>query len=140
MHHRLMAAGIRVVKLNGGMAAGAREAALSSYNHDVDVVVILISLKAGSVALNLTVASHIYLMDPWWNPAAEYQAMYRRRKKKARALAEGATPAVDIRDDRIGPVSKRIRSIGRHRETRRRQRRRGLGTLSVTHASVATHG
>ncbi len=35
--------------------------------------VILISLKAGGVALNLTVASHIYLMDPWWNPAAEYQ-------------------------------------------------------------------
>ena len=36
--------------------------------------VILISLKAGGVALNLTVASRIFLMDPWWNPAAEYQA------------------------------------------------------------------
>ena len=40
--------------------------------------VILISLKAGGVALNLTVASHIYLMDPWWNPAAEYQVALTR--------------------------------------------------------------
>jgi hypothetical protein len=35
--------------------------------------VLLISLKAGGVALNLTAANHIFLMDPWWNPAAEMQ-------------------------------------------------------------------
>ena len=73
-------AGIRVVKLNGGMAASAREAALTSYKEDPRIVVILISLKAGGVALNLTVASHIYLMDPWWNPAAEYQAIDRAHR------------------------------------------------------------
>ncbi len=37
----------------------------------------LISLKAGGVALNLTAASRVYLMDPWWNPAAEAQAAVR---------------------------------------------------------------
>ena len=47
---------------------------------DAAVTVILISLKAGGVALNLTVASHIYLMDPWWNPAAEYQAIDRAHR------------------------------------------------------------
>jgi DNA repair protein RAD16 len=40
----------------------------------------LISLKAGGVALNLTVASRIFLMDPWWNPASEYQAIDRTHR------------------------------------------------------------
>ena len=75
-----MAAGIRVVKLNGGMAASAREACLKAYKEDPSITVILISLKAGGVALNLTVASHIFLMDPWWNPAAEYQAIDRAHR------------------------------------------------------------
>ena len=35
--------------------------------------VFLISLKAGGVALNLTEANRVYLMDSWWNPAVEYQ-------------------------------------------------------------------
>jgi SNF2 family DNA or RNA helicase len=47
----------------------------------------LISLKAGGVALNLTVANHIFLMDPWWNPAAEMQVrifyLYKRSLKFA---------------------------------------------------------
>ena len=37
----------------------------------------LISLKAGGVGLNLTEADYIYLVDPWWNPAAENQAIDR---------------------------------------------------------------
>jgi DNA repair protein RAD16 len=41
------------------------------------VVVFLMSLKAGGVALNLTAASHVMLMDPWWNPAVEQQAQDR---------------------------------------------------------------
>ncbi|CAM6005101.1 unnamed protein product [Sphagnum balticum] len=40
-------------------------------------LVFLMSLKAGGVALNLTVASHVFLMDPWWNPALEQQAQDR---------------------------------------------------------------
>lgn len=60
--------------------AGARETYLKAFKEDPGVVAILISLKAGGVALNLTVASHIYLMDPWWNPAAEYQAIDRAHR------------------------------------------------------------
>jgi DNA repair protein RAD16 len=44
------------------------------------VKVLLISLKAGGVALNLTVASHIFIIDPWWNPAAEMQAIDRTHR------------------------------------------------------------
>ncbi|XP_049414536.1 DNA repair protein RAD16-like [Solanum stenotomum] len=39
--------------------------------------ILLMSLKAGGVALNLTVASHVFIMDPWWNPAVEQQAQDR---------------------------------------------------------------
>jgi len=42
-----------------------------------DAQVFLISLKAGGVGLNLTAASYIFLMDPWWNPAVESQAIDR---------------------------------------------------------------
>ena len=62
------------------MTASARENVLNAFKHEPAVTVILISLKAGGVALNLTVASHIYLMDPWWNPAAEYQAIDRAHR------------------------------------------------------------
>ena len=37
--------------------------------NNVEVTVFLVSLKAGGVALNLTEASRVYLMDSWWNPA-----------------------------------------------------------------------
>ncbi|EOD20818.1 hypothetical protein EMIHUDRAFT_75096 [Emiliania huxleyi CCMP1516] len=62
------------------MSVAAREGVLNSFKDDFGTRVILISLKAGGVALNLTVASHIYLMDPWWNPAAEYQAIDRAHR------------------------------------------------------------
>jgi len=80
LEHRIAKTGVRVVKLNGGMNPAQREAVISAFKEDPDVRVILISLKAGGVALNLTVATHIYLMDPWWNPAAEYQAIDRAHR------------------------------------------------------------
>lgn len=41
--------------------------------NNVHVTVFLVSLKAGGVALNLTEASTVFLMDSWWNPAVEYR-------------------------------------------------------------------
>jgi DNA repair protein RAD16 len=51
--------------------------AIEKFNTDPDCCVFLISLKAGGLALNLTVAQNCFLMDPWWNPAAEFQAIDR---------------------------------------------------------------
>ena len=45
-----------------------------------DVQVFLISLKAGGVGLNLTAAEYVFLMDPWWNPAVENQAIDRSHR------------------------------------------------------------
>lgn len=47
------------------------------FMNTTDCTVFLLSLKAGGVALNLTEASRVFIMDPWWNPSAEVQAMDR---------------------------------------------------------------
>jgi DNA repair protein RAD16 len=61
--------GVRI--LHGGMDVKSRDESLRTFREDSSVRVLLMSLKAGGVALNLTVASEVYLMDNWWNPAAE---------------------------------------------------------------------
>ncbi|REC63805.1 ATP-dependent helicase [Chryseobacterium pennae] len=50
---------------------------VANFQENEDVRVFLISLKAGGVGLNLTQADYIYLIDPWWNPATENQAIDR---------------------------------------------------------------
>ncbi len=54
-----------------------REAVVNSFQQDEETRVFLISLKAGGVGLNLTEADYVYLIDPWWNPAVENQAIDR---------------------------------------------------------------
>jgi len=66
--------------LHGGMNVKARDSCLKDFREDNNVRVLLMSLKAGGVALNLTCANYIYLMDPWWNPAAEMQAIDRTHR------------------------------------------------------------
>ncbi|CAK9259692.1 unnamed protein product [Sphagnum jensenii] len=73
----LQKSGIKCVKLDGSMSMHARDVMIERFTNDPDCKVFLMSLKAGGVALNLTVASHVFLMDPWWNPAVEQQAQDR---------------------------------------------------------------
>lgn len=54
-----------------------RQEVVSSFQNDVDKRVFLISLKAGGTGLNLTEADYVFLVDPWWNPAVENQAIDR---------------------------------------------------------------
>jgi hypothetical protein len=54
-----------------------REAEVKRFTQNLEVRVFLISLKAGGTGLNLTEADYVYLLDPWWNPAAEQQAIDR---------------------------------------------------------------
>ncbi|KAH0839549.1 P-loop containing nucleoside triphosphate hydrolase protein [Lanmaoa asiatica] len=74
---RLQKAGFQICRLEGTMSPQARDATIQHFMTNVHVTVFLVSLKAGGVALNLTEASRVYLMDSWWNPAVEYQAMDR---------------------------------------------------------------
>lgn len=77
VHWRLSRAGFECVKLDGTMSPHQRDAAIKHFMTNPSVTVFLISLKAGGVALNLTEASRVFICDPWWNPAAELQAMDR---------------------------------------------------------------
>ncbi|KAG6322176.1 hypothetical protein E4U22_000551 [Claviceps purpurea] len=71
---RLRRAGITTVMLDGTMTPAQRQASIEHFMNNVDVECFLVSLKAGGVALNLTEASRVFIVDPWWNPAAEWQS------------------------------------------------------------------
>jgi SNF2 family DNA or RNA helicase len=68
---------IKFTRLDGRMKLPEREEAVKMLNTDDSVRVILMSLKAGGVGLNLTSANHVFLMEPSYNPAAEDQAVDR---------------------------------------------------------------
>ncbi len=57
-----------------------RAAQVQRFQEDTSVQAFLISLKAGGYGLNLTAADHVMLMDPWWNPAVEAQAIDRAHR------------------------------------------------------------
>jgi len=57
-----------------------RENVIKSFQEDPDNRIFLISLKAGGVGLNLTEADYVFIIDPWWNPAAENQAINRAHR------------------------------------------------------------
>ncbi len=57
-----------------------REACVERFQTEASVKVFLISLKAGGLGLNLTAADYVILYDPWWNPAAERQAIDRAHR------------------------------------------------------------
>ena len=53
---------------------------MNRFQTDAECPVFLISLKAGGHGLNLTAADYVYLLDPWWNPAVEAQAIDRAHR------------------------------------------------------------
>ncbi|MDR1593050.1 MAG: DEAD/DEAH box helicase [Prevotellaceae bacterium] len=57
-----------------------REREINSFINDDDINCFFISLKAGGVGLNLAVADYVFILDPWWNPAAEMQAVSRSHR------------------------------------------------------------
>jgi len=71
---RLRRAGFNTVMLDGSMSPAQRQKSINHFMTNPDVEVFLVSLKAGGVALNLTEASRVFIVDPWWNPAAEWQS------------------------------------------------------------------
>ncbi|KAI8603489.1 SNF2 family N-terminal domain-containing protein [Dissophora ornata] len=68
---------IKFLRYDGAMKMEARNEAVLRLFSDPTYSVMLISLKCGSLGLNLTVANHVVIMDPWWNPALENQAIDR---------------------------------------------------------------
>jgi SNF2 family DNA or RNA helicase len=65
---------------DGSTSASDRNEAIQNFQGKDHVRVFLISLKAGGVGLNLTAADYVYIVDPWWNPAVEQQAIDRTHR------------------------------------------------------------
>ena len=72
--------GIDFEYFDGGSTIQERERAIDRFQNDPNCRVFLISLKAGGVGLNLTAADYVYIVDPWWNPAVEQQAIDRTHR------------------------------------------------------------
>jgi SNF2 family DNA or RNA helicase len=68
---------IKYTRLDGKMSRTARGAALDAFRDDPSILVILVSISAGGLGLNLTTANKVYVMEPQYNPAAEAQAVDR---------------------------------------------------------------
>ena len=74
----LEAAELAFCRLDG--STRDRQAVVETFQHVDGPPVMLISLKAGGVGLTLTAADHVFLLDPWWNPAVEQQAADRAHR------------------------------------------------------------
>lgn len=78
VEHQIKQKGWGYVQLDGKTKDRAQ--VVQSFQENPEVRIFLISLKAGGTGLNLTQAEYVYLLDPWWNPAAEQQAIDRAHR------------------------------------------------------------
>ncbi len=78
VRQRLDVAGVRYEYLDG--ATRDRQTRVENFQNDPECKLFLISLKAGGLGLNLTAADYVFLLDPWWNPAVEAQAVDRAHR------------------------------------------------------------
>lgn len=69
--------GINCETMTGSTTAGARKKIVEKFQTSPDCMVLLMTLKVGGVGLNLTAADTVFIFEPWWNKAAEEQAINR---------------------------------------------------------------
>ncbi|MDQ6761415.1 MAG: SNF2-related protein, partial [Bacteroidota bacterium] len=80
IREKLVENNIQFEYFDGSTPPHERERAIQNFQNNDDCRVFLISLKAGGVGLNLTAADYVYIVDPWWNPAVEQQAIDRTHR------------------------------------------------------------
>jgi superfamily II DNA or RNA helicase len=109
----LAAAGIRFTRLDGSTRdRGAVVREFQDEGGGGGPPVLLVSLKAGGTGLNLTAADHVFLLDPWWNPAVEDQAADRaHRIGQDRPVMVYRLVAKDTVEERILALQERKRRI-----------------------------
>ncbi len=87
-------------------------AVVGTFQAEAGPPVMLVSLKAGGTGLNLTAADHVFLLDPWWNPAVEDQAADRaHRIGQERPVMVYRMVAKDTVEERILALQERKRQI-----------------------------
>ncbi|KAG4394795.1 hypothetical protein GLYMA_20G100800v4 [Glycine max] len=94
--------GIQYRRLDGRMTLGARDKAVKDFNTEPEITVMLMSLKAGNLGLNMVAACHVILLDLWWNPTTEDQAIDRaHRIGQTRPVTVTRITIKDTVEDRI---------------------------------------
>ena len=89
-----------------------RQGVVDTFQADDGPPVMLISLKAGGTGLNLTAADHVFLVDPWWNPAVEDQAADRaHRIGQDKPVMVYRLVAEDTVEERIIALQQRKRAL-----------------------------
>jgi non-specific serine/threonine protein kinase len=99
---------------DGSTSAIDREKAIQRFQNDDKCRIFLISLKAGGVGLNLTAADYVYIVDPWWNPAVEQQAIDRtHRIGQTKNIFAYRMICKDTIEDKILQLQERKRVLAR---------------------------
>lgn len=102
---------IRILRLDGSTTD--RQSVVRIFQEEKAYPVLLASLKAGGTGLNLTAADHVYLLDPWWNPAAEAQAADRaHRIGRERPVFVHRLIAKDTVEERVMALQDKKRALG----------------------------
>jgi superfamily II DNA or RNA helicase len=89
-----------------------RQALVERFQNDPRCSVFLVSLKAGGVGLNLTAAEYVVLLDPWWNPAAEAQAVDRaHRMGQTKVVVAYRLISKDTIEERVAELQEKKRAL-----------------------------
>ncbi|RWR84670.1 helicase-like protein transcription factor CHR28 isoform X1 [Cinnamomum micranthum f. kanehirae] len=89
-------------RLDGTMTLASRDKAVKDFSTDPEVNVMIMSLKAGNLGLNMVAACHVILLDLWWNPTTEDQAIDRaHRIGQTRPVTVSRLTIKDTVEDRI---------------------------------------
>lgn len=97
---------------HGGLSEDAKEAVIKRFKQETGPRVLLMSLRAGGLGLNLQEASSVLLFDRWWNPAVEEQAIHRaHRFGREKVLHAFRFLVVDSVEERIAEVLERKQTL-----------------------------
>ncbi|XP_042376321.1 helicase-like transcription factor CHR28 [Zingiber officinale] len=103
---------IQYRRLDGAMSLTSRDKAVKDFNNDPEVTVMLMSLKAGCLGLNMVAARHVILLDLWWNPTTEEQAIDRvHRIGQTHPVKVSRITIEDTVEDRILALQEKKRKL-----------------------------
>ncbi|XP_043689070.1 helicase-like transcription factor CHR28 isoform X2 [Telopea speciosissima] len=109
---RLKSSSIQYRRLDGTMSIVARDKAVKDFNSHPEVSVMIMSLKAASLGLNMVAACHVLLLDLWWNPTTEDQAIDRaHRIGQTRPVTVLRLTVKDTVEDRILALQQKKREM-----------------------------
>ncbi len=111
---KLKAENIPFEYFDGSTSSPDRQKAIENFQNNDSCRVFLISLKAGGVGLNLTAADYVYIVDPWWNPAVEQQAIDRtHRIGQTKNIFAYRMICVDTIEDKILQLHEKKKSLAK---------------------------